>query len=395
MEKRRVCVVTGSRAEYGLLYWLLRDLRSDDSLAVSLVVTGAHLSPEFGLTVREIEKDAMLIDGKVEMLLSSDTPSAIAKSIGVGLLGFADLWPRLNPDVVVLLGDRYELLAAAISAMIARIPIAHIHGGERTEGVIDEAIRHSISKMSYLHFVAAEPFRRRLIQMGESPERVFNVGAAGLDNIRRLPLLSRPELEASLGLQLQNPLFLVTYHPVTLQEQGDVSGCHGLLEALAAFPEATIVFTGPNADTGGRCLVQPIKDFVACHADRAAYFTNLGQLRYLSLLREVDAVIGNSSSGMFEAPAMRKPTVNIGDRQKGRLRADSILDCGEQASGIEAAIRKALSPQFKAVVAAMSVPFGDGMASRKMCDILKSYPLKHGLQKEFYDLPEMNAGNEV
>ena len=391
-EKRRICIVTGSRAEYGLLYWLLHDLLNDPDVVTMLAVTGAHLSPEFGLTVREIEKDGFAIDGKVEMLLSSDSPGAIAKSVGVGLMGFADLWASLAPDVVVLLGDRYELLSAAIAALTARIPIAHIHGGERTEGAIDEAIRHAISKMAHLHFVAADEYRRRLIQMGEEPDRVFTVGATGLDNIRRLPLMTRQELVADLGLSLRSPLFLVTYHPVTLREQSSAVALEELLKALEAFPDGQFVITGPNADTEGRCLVPPIQDFVARHPDRARFFTSLGQKRYLSLLREVDAVIGNSSSGMIEAPAMRKPTVNLGDRQKGRIRAASIIDCQEWAPAIEVAIRQALSPEFRTAVACMELPFGDGTAAVKMREVLKSYPLQRGMQKPFHDLPAMNPG---
>lgn len=387
---RKICIVTGSRADYGLMYWLLHALKEDPQVCLQVVVTGMHLSPEFGMTVRVIEEDGFHIDERIEMLLSSDTPVAITKSVGLATISFADTWERLKPDLVIVLGDRFEILAAAQAAVIARIPIAHLHGGERTEGAIDEAIRHTITKMSYLHFVATDEYRNRVIQMGENPERVFNFGALGLDNIRRLSFMTRNELEANLGMSLDSPLFLITYHPVTLLESSSERAFGEILKALESFPTGSFIFTGSNADTEGRCLGKMIAKFVSEHSDRAKYFINLGQKRYLSLLREVDAVIGNSSSALIEAPALCKPSVNIGDRQKGRFRAISVIDCPEESENIRAAIEQALSKEFRFTTKSMVHPFGKGCPSESIHKIIKSYPLHKGLQKAFFDLPISN-----
>ena len=321
--RRKICVVTGTRAEFGLLSSLLREVRVDDALQLQIVATGAHLSPEFGLTYREIEADGFVIDAKVEMLLSADTPTAIAKSIGLGVIGFSEAFDRLKPDVLVILGDRYEMLAAAQAALVLQVPIAHIHGGETTEGAYDEYIRHAITKMSQWHFVAAEPYRKRVIQMGEAPDRVFNFGAPGLDGLMAMTWLERRELEVSLGMALYSPLLLVTYHPVTLSKASPAVAMRELLGALDDFPAASIVLTYPNADTDGRALMPLIDDFVARDPKRRRAFVSLGQKRYLSLMRQADVVIGNSSSGLTEAPALRVATVNLGDRQRGRLKAAS------------------------------------------------------------------------
>lgn len=385
--QRKICIVTGARAEYGLLYWLMKEIGADADLHLQVVVTGMHLSPEFGLTYQQIEADGFAIDAKVEMLLSSDTPVGIAKSMGLGVIGFADALDRLKPDILVLLGDRFEILAAAQVAMASRIPIAHIHGGETTEGLIDEAIRHAVSKMSHLHFTAAEPYRKRVIQLGESPDRVFNTGAIGLDNLIGLSLLNRSELETELDFKLSSaPLILCTYHPVTLNE--DDAGCalRELFNALDRLPDAKVVFTKGNADAGGRVINQMIDDYAAKNSGRVAAFTSLGQVRYLSLLREVDLVLGNSSSGIIEAPMVRIPTVNIGDRQRGRLKAPSIIDCKESADAIAVAIEKALSPDFQKIVAEGKTFYGEGGGSKLIKHVLKTTSLEGILLKRFHDL---------
>lgn len=377
-------MVTGSRADYGLLYWLLKEISGDSELQLQLIVTGMHLSPEFGLTVRQIDADGFPIDAKVEMLLSSDTPAGIAKSMGVGLIGFGDALARLRPDIVVVLGDRFEILAAAQAALVARLPIAHLHGGEVSEGAFDEGIRHAISKMAHLHFVAAEPYRKRLVQMGEHPDRVFNVGAPGLDHLAGLKWLSRVELETVLGLPLGKPLFLMTYHPVTLDTADATDAQEELLAALDAFPDATLIFTYPNADTGGRNLIAAIDDFVARHPHRARAFASLGQRNYLSLMREADAVIGNSSSGLIEAPALQKPTVNIGERQKGRLKASSVVDVAETREDVVRGIRHVLSEEFREALSGTVSLYGAGNASEQIRLILKQ-PLPD-IKKHFFDI---------
>lgn len=381
---RKICVVTGTRAEYGLLYWLMKEIQADAALQLQLVVTGMHLSPEFGLTYRTIEEDGFTINAKVEMLLSSDTPVGIAKSIGLGVIGFADVLERLQPDIMVVLGDRYEILAAAQAALVARIPVAHIHGGETTEGAIDESIRHAITKMSHLHFVAAEPYRTRVIQLGEHPDTVFNVGALGIENIKRLQLLDKPELEKSIGFELGATCFLVTYHPATLGTTTPQAAMQELLDALDQFPDAKIIFTKPNSDTDGRILGQMIDEHAGRNKGRVAVFTSMGQIRYLSALRYVDAVIGNSSSGIIEAPACNIPTVNIGDRQSGRLKADSIIDCEETTESIATAIRKALAPSFREGIRQGVSIYGYGASASQIKNRLKQACLSD--RKRFYDL---------
>lgn len=381
---RKICVVTGTRAEYGLLYWLMKEIQADAALQLQLVVTGMHLSPEFGLTYRTIEEDGFTIDAKVEMLLSSDTPVGIAKSIGLGVIGFADVLERLQPEIMVVLGDRYEILAAAQAALVARIPVAHIHGGETTEGAIDESIRHAITKMSHLHFVAAEPYRTRVIQLGEHPDTVFNVGALGIENIKRLQLLDKPELEQSIDFELGATCFLVTYHPATLGTTTPQAAMQSLLDALDQFPDARIIFTKPNSDTDGRILGQMIDEHARRNKGRVAVFTSMGQIRYLSALQYVDAVIGNSSSGIIEAPACNIPTVNIGDRQSGRLKAESIIDCRETTESIAAAIRKALAPSFREGIRQGVSLYGYGASASQIKNRLKQASLSD--RKHFYDL---------
>ena len=382
--KRKICVVTGTRAEYGLLYWLMKEVGADPDLQLQIIATGMHLSPEFGLTYQQIEADGFIIDAKVEMLLSSDSPMGIAKSMGLGVIGFADALNRLKPDILVVLGDRFEILAAAQTAMVARIPIAHIHGGETTEGAFDESIRHAITKMAQWHFVAAESYRKRVIQLGETVDRVSNFGAPGLDHLQRLDWMDRLSLEKSLAIKLDLPVFLVTYHPATLSQRKPIVVMNELLAALDEFPQASIIFTYPNADTGGRALIERLDQWVATNRRHAKAFVSLGQQRYLSLMREADAVIGNSSSGLIEAPALKKATINIGDRQKGRLRASSIIDAAENKNAIVAAINKALSADFRADLQATKSLYGSGDVSRRIKDTLKAVAI--GTQKAFFDI---------
>ena len=325
----------------------MKEFQSDSDLQLQIIATGMHLSPEFGLTYKQIESDGFLIDAKVEMLLSSDTPVGITKSIGLGVIGFADALENLKPDIIVLLGDRFEILAVAQAALIAKIPVAHIHGGELTEGAMDESIRHSITKLAQLHFVAAESYRKRVIQMGEIPDHVFNFGAPGLDHLAKMDWILKEELEGELKMSLSSPLFLVTYHPVTLEGKDPAELMQQLLYALESFSEANIVFTYPNSDTGGRVLIELIDSFVAKNQSRCKAFVSLGQRKYLSLMRISDIILGNSSSGITEAPALKKATVNIGDRQKGRLKAKTILDCMEEKNSIVNTINQCLSSEFQ------------------------------------------------
>ena len=383
---KKICVVTGTRAEYGLLRWVMEGIRQSPVLELQLIATGMHLSPEFGLTVNAIEDDGFHVDRKVEMLLSSDTAVGITKSMGLGMIGFADALAELKPDLMLVLGDRYEILSAATAAMIARIPIAHLHGGEATEGLIDEPIRHSITKMSHLHFVAAEEYRRRVIQLGEQPEHVFNVGGLGIDNILNLKLLTRDELEAALDFKLSPRNLLITFHPVTLEHGTSAKQMDELLAALVDLDDIGLIFTMPNADTAGRVLFRQIEDFCRLHPNARAY-TSLGQLRYLSCIQLVDGVVGNSSSGLAEVPSFKKATINIGDRQRGRLRANSVIDCEPERKTIAAALSHLFSDEFQGQLPATKNPYGDGGASQAIVKILEAQPLDNLLKKRFYDLP--------
>lgn len=380
-------MVTGTRAEYGLLRLLMKQIRDQPTLQLQLVATGTHLSPEFGNTYREIEEDGFEIDLKVDMRLDSDTPAGVTRSVGIGTIGFADAFERLGPDIVVMLGDRFELLSAASAALIARIPVAHLHGGESTEGAFDEAIRHAVTKMSHLHFVAAEEYRRRVVQLGEDPARVFLVGGLGVDSIRSLALLDRAALEMSLGMKLGRKNLLVTFHPVTLEAGATAPQMEELLAALGSLDDTTLIFTLPNADTESRALIAMIQEFVTSHP-RAHAYASLGQLRYLSCLQFVDGVVGNSSSGLTEVPSFAKGTVNIGDRQRGRLRASSVIEADPDRGAIEGAIRKLYSEDFQATLAGVRNPYGDGGASEKIVRVLVDHPLGDLLKKSFHDVAQ-------
>lgn len=382
---RKICVVTGTRAEFGLMRWLMQEVQTTPGLELQVLATGMHLSPEFGLTYQEIEQAGFAIDARVEMLLSSDTSTAVTKSMGLGMIGYADAFARLSPDLIVVLGDRFEIFAAAAAALIAGIPVAHLHGGETTEGAFDEAIRHSITKMSHLHFVAAEDYRKRVIQLGEQPERVFLVGGLGIDAIKRVTLLDRETLEASLDFKLGSRNLLITFHPVTLEGQSSGRQMAELLDALGELKDTHLIFTMPNADTGGRELASMVNAFVATHPNARVY-SSLGQLRYLSCMKLVDGVIGNSSSGLAEAPSMGVGTVDIGDRQKGRLAAASVIHCQPEKSSILRAVQQLYEPVFREALPTMVNPYGNGGASQKIVDVLKHFPLSGLLKKSFYDL---------
>jgi len=385
---RKICVITGTRAEYGLLRWVMQGVRDDADLNLQIIATGMHLSPEFGLTYQAIESDGFIIDRKVEMLASSDTPVGIAKSMGLGMIGFADALKELSPDLIVVLGDRFEIFAAVATALVARIPVAHLHGGESTEGLIDEAIRHSITKMSHLHFVSTDEYKQRVVQLGEDPEHVFLVGGLGVDNIKRLQLLDRNTLEADLGLKFGKRNLLITFHPVTLENDSTETQMQALLAALAQLDDTQLIFTMPNADTNGRALIKMIEKFVLQHVNAHA-FTSLGQLRYLSCITQVDAMVGNSSSGLTEVPSFKKGTINIGDRQRGRLYSTSVINCEPTQKSISDAINTLYSPTFQRDLSQVYNLYGEGGASEKIVKIIKSATLEDLIKKHFYDVSQV------
>jgi UDP-hydrolysing UDP-N-acetyl-D-glucosamine 2-epimerase len=385
MEKRKVCIFTGTRAEYGLLKPLMDEIKSDPDLELQIVASCMHLSPEFGLTYKEIEKDGFNIDEKVEMLLSSDTPSGIVKSMGLGMIGYADALNRLKPDITVVLGDRFEALAFAIASFVNRIPIAHLYGGEATEGLIDEGIRHCITKLSYLHFTSTEEYRKRVIQLGEEPERVFNVGALGIDNIKKMKLLNKDEIESKLGIKFKSKNLLITYHPVTLKKDESEKEFKALLNVLREMEDTLFIFTKPNADTEGRKIIKLIEEFVKENNHKAIVFTSLGQLYYLSIMQYVDAVVGNSSSGIIEAPSLKVPTINIGDRQKGRIKAESIIDCKGTEEDIKRALDIIYDKNFRESLKNINNPYGDGNSAVRIKEILKTYKI-NSIEKSFYKI---------
>lgn len=388
---RKVCVVTTSRADYGCLKTLMEEIRDDPELTLQVVATGMHLSPAQGLTYRGIESDGFHIDRTVEMLLASDGESAVSKAIGVGLMSFPDVYDTLRPDTVVLLGDRFELLAPAIAALIYRIPIAHIHGGETSQGAIDEAVRHSITKMATFHFPATEAYKRRILQMGEPPERVFNCGAPGLDLLYRQDLLARDELQSSLDLNLEGGVALVTFHPVTLEGGCAASQLKDLLQVIDR-SGLKAVFTKANADHEGSVINHLMAEFCDSQPGRFRLFDHLGPRTYHSCLKHLDLMIGNSSSGLIEAPSFALPVVNIGDRQKGRIRARNVIDVGTSIEEIERGIERARSPDFAQGLRGMKNPYdetGDGRASYRIKDTLRHLVIDPSvLKKEFFSLNE-------
>lgn len=385
---KRIGIMTGTRAEYGLLKSLMQEINKDNDLELYLIVSGMHLSPEFGMTYKEIKEDGFEINAKVEMLLSSDSPAGISKSIGLGVIGFADEFQRADLDMLILLGDRYEALSAAISAMVMRIPIAHLHGGELTEGAIDEGIRHSITKMSYLHFTSTEQYRNRVIQLGENPERVFYVGALGVENIKKINLMTKEELEKSIHFEIDENTVVVTYHPVTLENNTVEEQFLNLLKVLDRNPKIRMIFTKANADTNGRIVNELIDKYAAQNSERACAFMSLGQKRYLSALKYCRIVIGNSSSGIIEAPSFGKPIINIGDRQKGRICADSVINCGYTQQEIQQAMETALTEEFENKARNCRNPYEKENTAANIISVIKDYLLndKIKLKKGFYDI---------
>lgn len=383
---RKIAVFTGTRAEYGLLYWIIKSLHESADTELQLLVGGMHLSPEFGYTITQIEKDGFPITERLEFLLSSDSPVAISKSMGLAIMCTAESFDRHKPDLLVVLGDRFESMAIAQAAMIARIPIAHIHGGETTEGLIDEAVRHSITKMSHLHFTATETYRRRVIQLGEQPNRVFNTGAPGIDSIKKLSLISKENLSNAIGFNLDKPYFVVTYHPVTLENGGGSLSLEYLLAALEQYPEYQLVISYPNADTDGRRLIKILDEYQALNPERVLLVRSLGQLRYLSVMKHCVAVLGNSSSGLIEAPTFGVPTLNIGNRQKGRLYGETVVNCGESKEEILQGMKKVMDLDFQKDCSIAVNPYGVGNSSEKIVEKLVSYSLDNIIEKSFFDM---------
>jgi len=385
---RKICVVTSTRADYGILKQLMFAIKNDSDLQLQVIATNMHLSAEFGNTYQEILNDGFRIDRRVEMLLSSDTANAICKSVGLGAIGFADAFEELKPDLVVVLGDRYEMIAVVSTALFSKIPVAHISGGEITEGAYDDAVRNALTKMSHLHFAATEEYRNRIIQMGEQPETVFNVGALGVDAIASLKLLSKEALEESVGFSFDSPVALMTFHPVTLDGDATAAQQFGvLLSALRRNPELRCLFTYPNSDTDGRVIIDMIHRFVSENSDRAFCVPSLGQLRYLSALQYVDVVVGNSSSGIVEVPGFGIPTVNIGIRQKGRIRATSVIDCQTTENDILVALERALSAGFREEASQTVNPYHKPGTAQNILHVLKTADLSKIIVKRFYDIP--------
>lgn len=381
LNKRKICVITGSRAEYGQLFWILKGLQSDNNIELQLVVTGMHLSSEFGYTCNEIINDGFEITRKIEVVLSSDSPSSISKSMGLSMISFSDVFDCLTPDLCLVLGDRFEIFSAVSSAHVFAIPIAHIAGGEVTSGVIDDGFRHSISKMSSLHFTANISYSKRLIKMGENQSKVFTTGMPGLDSVYKTNLLNKIQFENAINLKLEKTTFLITYHPLSLKNSNEKHKFQQILKALENFKDFKFIFTYPNSDTYGRIIINLINEFVENNSQNSIAFKSLGSLRYLSALKHVDLVLGNSSSGITEAPCFNTPTVNIGERQNGRLKADSVVDCDLVSSNIIMAIEKAL----KLNISRVTNPYGKAGASSKIVDIVKKIDFNNLNDKSFSD----------
>lgn len=382
----KICIATGTRAEYGLLKPLISAIDNDINFKLQILATGAHLSPEFGLTYQVIEKDGFKIDKKVEMLLSSDTSTSIVKSMGLGMIGFAEALYELSPDILVILGDRYEMLSIASSALIFNIPIVHIHGGEITEGAYDDAIRHSITKMSHLHFTSTEEYKNRIIQLGENPKNVYNVGAIGIDSIKNLPLLSKEELEKDLNIKFKEFNYQVTFHPSTLDKESPENQFQILLNAIELQENSFFVFTKSNADTGGRIINQMIDDYVNKNSQKAIAFTSLGNLRFLSLVKICDAIVGNSSSGIIEASSLKTATINIGNRQKGRIQANTVVNTSVDIKEISQAFELIKSSEFKLRIKKGINPYGEGNATNQILNILKNMDIHSFQTKPFFDI---------
>jgi GDP/UDP-N,N'-diacetylbacillosamine 2-epimerase (hydrolysing) len=386
VNKRKICVVTGTRAEYGLLYWTMKRIQDEQNLELQVIATGMHLSPEFGNTYNIIENDGFNIDNKIECLLSSDTGVGISKSVGLGIISFSEAYEQLQPDIVLVLGDRFEIMGAVTAAMICRIPVAHCHGGEATEGLIDEAIRHSLTKMSQIHFACTEEYRNRIIQLGELPSNVYNVGGLGIENINKLDLLDREAFEDSINYKLKENNYLVTFHPVTLDDASAETQFSALIDALDKLDDSLIIFTKPNADNEGRIIIKLIDEYVSKNKNKAVTFTSLGQLRYLSAIPFMTAVVGNSSSGLLEVPSFRIPTVNIGDRQRGRIQGDSIINCDPTETSIKKALDIAKSKEFRDNIKDKVSPYGEINSSEIIIDKLINISLDGILKKKFYNL---------
>jgi len=382
---RKICVITTNRAEYGLLYWLMKGIQSDPGFQLQVVVTGAHLSPEFGSTIDRIREDGFKVDRSFDLELFGDKVLDITHSLALAIEGFAASFQTLKPDLIVILGDRFEILGAASAALIANIPVAHLHGGELSEGAIDDAIRHAVTKLSHLHFAAAEPYRNRIIQLGEQPDRVFMVGGLGIDNINKINLLAKPELEKAIGQTFNQHNLLVTYHPETLDSGKAGEQIAELLAALDKLEDTHLIFTMPNADTGHRIIVQKVQSFVQSRESRCMLIPSMGQVNYLSTMKLVDAVVGNSSSGIIEAPSFGIGTVNIGKRQDGRIRAASVIDCDTSEESITKAFAKLYSPQFQQLLKKVENPYGTGGAAEKILEVLQRTNFNDLIIKRFYD----------
>tara|TARA_A100001011_G_scaffold398926_2_gene505232 strand:- start:2701 stop:3870 length:1170 start_codon:yes stop_codon:yes gene_type:complete len=385
MSKRRICIVTGSRAEYGLLFWLMKEIEIDKDLELQIIVTGMHLSSEFGLTYKEIEK-SFKIDKKIDMLLSSDNSLGISRSMSLALSSFSKAFNDLKPDIVVVLGDRYEIFSAVSASMICKIPVAHLHGGEATEGLIDESIRHCITKMSHLHFTAAAEYSKRVIQLGEDPSKVFNVGGFGIENIKKLKLLNKREFEKTINFKLNSKNILVTFHPVTLENNTSKEQFQELINSIDDLENTNIIFTKTNSDPDGKIINSMIDDYTFNNSNKSIGIASLGQLNYLSALQYIDFIIGNSSSGLTEAPSFKIGTINIGDRQRGRINAKSVVNCLPIKKSIKAAINKIYSNEFQKLLENVKNPYGDGYASKKVLNVLKSINLEGILKKKFFNI---------
>ncbi len=385
---RKICIVTGTRAEYGLLSRLMRIIKDSQETQLQLIVTNMHLSPKYGNTYKEIEADGFTIDRFVPIIDDGEINNCITTVLEIsrGLKGFAEAYNELQPDLLLVLGDRYEMLAAATAALVMRIPIAHISGGAISEGAFDDSFRHSITKMSHLHFTETEEYRRRVIQLGEQPNRVFNVGALGVENIKKLPLLDKKEIETEIDFRIDNKTILVTYHPVTLGDNTVEHDISEFIDALNKYPDIRIIFTMPNSDTGSMIIVDAINNFVENNSERSVSYKSLGVLRYLSVMKEVGAVVGNSSSGLVEVPSFGIPTLDIGDRQKGRIAGESVYHCDTDKESVKAGLKKVLSPEFQLKAKSAINPYDKPGTAQAIFDVISTYPLDKLAQKHFYDI---------